>query len=137
MEGNYGNSLSRIFSKNFVKVTVLLIKLLKSWFDEIFLVRENFSFFHSVTSCAATFSKSLWNQFWCVIWRNFLKAKLTGKIWNCKFEEEKFAFILFSILLYVSNNVFREIKFQSKRCKTLKLSNYGLISTSMFFGNGV
>ena len=34
--GNYGNSLSRIFGENFVKVTVLLNKLLKSWFDEIF-----------------------------------------------------------------------------------------------------
>ena len=34
--GNYGNSLSRIFGKNFVKVTVLLNKLVKSWFDEIF-----------------------------------------------------------------------------------------------------
>ena len=32
--GNYGNSLSRIFGKNSVKVTVLLNKLLKSWFDE-------------------------------------------------------------------------------------------------------
>ena len=31
--GNYGNLLSRIFGKNFVKVTVLLRKLLKSWFD--------------------------------------------------------------------------------------------------------
>ena len=35
--GNYGNSLSRIFSKNFVTVTVLLNKLPKSWFHEIFL----------------------------------------------------------------------------------------------------
>ena len=34
--GNYRNSLSRIFGKNFVKVTVLLNNLLlKSWFDEI------------------------------------------------------------------------------------------------------
>ena len=31
-----GNLLLRIFGKNFVKVTVLLKKLLKSWFDEIF-----------------------------------------------------------------------------------------------------
>ena len=57
--GNYGNSLSRIFGKNSVKVTVLLIylcipiakytyhlirwknKFLKSWFDEKkYLVRE-------------------------------------------------------------------------------------------------
>ena len=39
-----GNSLSRIFGKNFVKVMVLLHKSQKSWFDEIFL-----SFFHTVT----------------------------------------------------------------------------------------
>ena len=34
--GNYGNLLSRIFGKIFVKVTGLLKKLLNSWFDEIF-----------------------------------------------------------------------------------------------------
>ena len=34
--GNYGNSLTHIFGKNLVKVTVLLMKLLISWFDEIF-----------------------------------------------------------------------------------------------------
>ena len=34
--GNYRNSLWRIFGKNVVKVTVLLNKLLKSWYDEIF-----------------------------------------------------------------------------------------------------
>ena len=34
--GNYRNSLSHFFGKNFVKVTVLLQKLLNSWFDEIF-----------------------------------------------------------------------------------------------------
>ena len=47
--GNYGNSLLRIFDKNFVKVTVLLNKLLKNYFDEIFpwRVRVNFSFFHT------------------------------------------------------------------------------------------
>ena len=48
--GNYGNSLSRIFVKNFVKVTVLLSKLLKSWFDEIFLWWERISRFS--TLCA-------------------------------------------------------------------------------------
>ena len=32
---NYGNSLSLIFGKNSVKVTVLLDKLLENWFDEI------------------------------------------------------------------------------------------------------
>ena len=34
--GNYGNSLSRIFGKTFVKTAVLLNKSLKSWFDENF-----------------------------------------------------------------------------------------------------
>ena len=38
--GNYGNSLSRIFGKNFVKVTVLLNKLLNKWFDKIFFQWE-------------------------------------------------------------------------------------------------
>ena len=47
--GNYGNLLSHIFGIKFVKVTVLLNKLLKSWFDKkISLLRENFSFFHTV-----------------------------------------------------------------------------------------
>ena len=34
--GNYGNSLSRFYGKNFVKITFLLNKLLKNWFHEIF-----------------------------------------------------------------------------------------------------
>ena len=41
--GNYGNSFSRIFDKNFVKATVLLNKLLKSWFHEIFFRWERIS----------------------------------------------------------------------------------------------
>ena len=47
--GNYGNSLSHIFDKNFVKTAFLPKKLLKSWFHEIFfLVRGNFRNFHAV-----------------------------------------------------------------------------------------
>ena len=41
--GNYGNFLSHIFDKNFVKATVLLNKLLKSWFHEIFFQWERIS----------------------------------------------------------------------------------------------
>ena len=41
--GNSGNSLSHFFDKNFVKPTVLLNKLLKSWFHEIFLQWERIS----------------------------------------------------------------------------------------------
>ena len=33
---NYGDSLSNFLKKNFVKATVLLKKLLNSWFDESF-----------------------------------------------------------------------------------------------------
>ena len=46
--GNYANSLSRIFGENFVKITVLLNKLLNSWFDEIFLWWERISRFSTV-----------------------------------------------------------------------------------------
>ena len=40
--GNYGNSLASIFGKNFVKVTVLLKKLLNKRFDEIFFSESKF-----------------------------------------------------------------------------------------------
>ena len=43
----YGNSLSHIFGKYFVKVTVLLNNLLESWFDEIFFWWERISRFSS------------------------------------------------------------------------------------------
>ena len=69
--GNYGNSLSRIFGKNFVKVTVLLNKLLiKSWFDEIFFRWERISRFS--TLCMIT----LWKL------RNF-----TATIFSQKFRQ--------------------------------------------------
>ena len=48
--GNYGNSLSRIFDKYSVKVTVLLNKLLKSWFDEKKIWWERNSRFSTVCS---------------------------------------------------------------------------------------
>ena len=55
---NYGNSLSRIFGKNFVKVTVLPMKLLNKWFDEIFFGKSKFPWFqHCVlhsTHCGKT-----------------------------------------------------------------------------------
>ena len=46
--GIYKNLLSRFFGKNFVKVTVLLKKLLNKWFDEIFFQWVNFRDFQSV-----------------------------------------------------------------------------------------
>jgi len=47
--GNYRNSLSCLFDKNFVKATVLLKEVSKEliW-RNIFSVREDFSFFHTV-----------------------------------------------------------------------------------------
>ena len=81
--GNYENSLSRIFDKNFVKSTVLLKKLLKSWFHEIFFsVREHVSFFHTVDTVLKFTVTHLWQKFREfngftkevtkeLIWRNF------------------------------------------------------------------
>ena len=45
---NYGNSLSRIFDKNFVKATFLLKELVKSWFHKIFFRWERFSRFSTL-----------------------------------------------------------------------------------------
>ena len=57
--GNYANSLSHFFYKNFFKATPVLLKkllkkLLKSWFDEIFLQWERILRFS--TLCDATHS---------------------------------------------------------------------------------
>ena len=49
--GNYGNLLSRFFDKNFVKVTFLLKKILKSWFDEIFFWGDSKFFFFPHCDC--------------------------------------------------------------------------------------
>ena len=46
--GNYGNSLSRIFAKNSVKSTILLKVTKGLLWRNIFSVRENLSFFHTV-----------------------------------------------------------------------------------------
>ena len=70
--GNYGNSFSRIFAKNYVKITVLLNKLLKSWFDEIFCWWERISrfstlcikdFFREINSLDDFFVKLTLNNF--------------------------------------------------------------------------
>ena len=59
--GNYRNSLSHFFRKNFVKAVVLLKKLLNSWFDEIFLQWERISCFSTLTE------KNSWNQFFALL----------------------------------------------------------------------
>ena len=52
--------LSRNFGKNFVKVTVLLNELLKSWFDEIFLRWERISRFSTLYRVSD--SPTLWKN---------------------------------------------------------------------------
>ena len=52
--GNYVNSFSYFFGKDFVKAKVL-IKLLNSWFHGIFFRWENFSFFHTATFISQNF----------------------------------------------------------------------------------
>ena len=46
--GNYRSLLSHFFDKTFCESFIFLKKLLKSWFDEIFSVRVNFSIFCTV-----------------------------------------------------------------------------------------
>ena len=48
--GNYGNHLSEFFDKNFVKAAVLLKKFLELISRKNISMRENFSFFHIVSS---------------------------------------------------------------------------------------
>ena len=51
-----------LFRKNFVKAMILLKRLLNSWFDVIFSVRENFSFIHTMWfwyMCASEFTKKI------------------------------------------------------------------------------
>ena len=72
--GNYGNSLLRIFGKNVVKLTVLLNKLLKSWFDEIFFRCERIFYFS--TLCESHSSLTLWKS------RNF-----TAMVFSQKFRQ--------------------------------------------------
>ena len=68
--GDYENSLSRIFGKNFVKVTVLLNKLLKSWFDEIFFWWDWERIPVISTQCGFyCHSNFTWNHFW-LSWRS-------------------------------------------------------------------
>ena len=55
--GNYGNLLSHILCKNFVKVTVLLKKLLNSWFDEFF-----FSESKSISVFFPQCAQSMWKN---------------------------------------------------------------------------
>ena len=64
----HGNLLSRIFGKNFVKVTVLLKKLLRVDLTKYFLVRVKFTFLHSVWKL----------RFFTLIlfYENFVKATL-------------------------------------------------------------
>ena len=56
--GNCRNSLSRLFCKIFVKVTVSLNKLLKSWFDDIYFWGESIIHFSSVYCVTLTLTKN-------------------------------------------------------------------------------
>ena len=57
--GNYGIFLSCIFGKNFVKPTVLIKKLLKCWFDDLFFLWEWISRFS--TQCFWSKDLAKWN----------------------------------------------------------------------------
>ena len=55
--GNYGNFLTLFFGKSFVKVTVLLIKLLNSWFDDIFFRETESKIFRQIKFLVVSFAK--------------------------------------------------------------------------------
>ena len=76
-------SLSRIFGKNSVKITVLLNKLLKSWFDEKKNWWERISrFFHSVeTQLTSANSVELWHNFSGGGGGTFLKMLILFRFW--------------------------------------------------------
>ena len=57
--GNYGNLLSHIFGKNFVKVTFLL----KSWFDEIFFGESKFFNFPQCAELQKFTLTHFWQKF--------------------------------------------------------------------------
>ena len=103
---DYGNSLSQIFEKNFVKAMGLIKKLLNSWFDEFFSVRENFTFFHTVVGHSVEIpgffchSDFMWNQFWCAeilklpFWVRRYFVNLYLECWNLsnsKFRDSQMA----------------------------------------------
>ena len=103
--GNYGNLLSHILCKNFVKVTVLLKKLLNSWFDEILsfstewkieflygLLNKllgwnslcNFNFFRQITNLLQhpMGKKALHNLFFSSNWQKSWNTKFFRQFWR-------------------------------------------------------
>ena len=72
--GNFGNSLSHIFDKNFMKTTFLLRKLLKRWFDEIFFRFE--WIFHFITLSQSGNYGNLLSGFF---WQKFRKSNVFAK----------------------------------------------------------
>ena len=85
--GNYGNSLSRICGKNFVKLTVLLNNLLKSWFDEIFFCWERISRFSTV------WFRNFENLLSRFLDKNFVKTThLLNKLIMSWFDGKKYVF---------------------------------------------
>ena len=77
--GNYGNSLSLIFGKFFVKLAILLNKLLKSWFDETFFWWERI--YRLSTQCFRTnFSVKMKRKIEMIQFNGFLKKKLFNLI---------------------------------------------------------
>ena len=82
--GNYENSLSRLFAKNFVKATVFTEEVN---FTEFFSVRENFLFFHITVYCARGVENygNLLSHFFS---KNFVKTTfLQTKLLNTWFDE--------------------------------------------------
>ena len=90
-------SLSLIVIKNFVKLAVLPVLLnlrYKSWFDEFFLVRKNFSFFHTVP-CTRILLRFSLTQFWQKIRESNVFTKEINRVDLTKFLFSEREFLVF------------------------------------------
>ena len=98
--GNYGNSLLHIFGKNFVKVMVLLNKLLNSWFDEICFWWEGISRFSTM----------------CTVWQwisRFSTLCTTGCVFHANPDTNRLFSPLYTVWKFqvFLSQILREIRF--------------------------
>ena len=87
--GNYGNLLSLIFDKNFVKATILLKKLLKNWFHGKQFRWERISRF----STLCTVHRLLWLTFYG---KTFVKSTVISCFHEIYFHRAREWIFLFS-----------------------------------------
>ena len=112
--------LSHFLSKNFVKVTVLLKKLLNNWFHEIFLSESKFFIF---PHCFFSMNKISWNWNSMILVREFVSENIylcLGK--ECWLRLLMVGNWLIDMLLWLLNNVTRSCVERDALISSLKLN---------------